>query len=166
MSNRILCNGCFTCWGVSAYQNWLVCLDGMDTLFLERIKFEFILFGIIVSVVLLSYVIFGVEYLMQTSFLSSFHEDFNILRLWFFQQFVISTLNILLDIQFLLQDSHMIDLLFLLISLFLNGISSLLLLILIGQMNPLTNVLVSWLLLWRIRTLWSIEDSKWIVLHF
>lgn len=166
MSNRVLCDGCFTCWGVSAYQNWLVGLDGMDTLFLERIKLEFILFGIIISVILLSYVIFGVEYFMQTSFLSSFHEDFNILRLWFFQQFVISTLNILLDIKFLLQDSHMIDLLFLLISLFLNWISSLLLLIIIGQMNPLTNVLVSWLLLWRIRTLWSIEDSKWIVLHF
>ncbi len=53
----------------------------MDTFLLERIQGKLVMFCVIAAGIIFAYVVFGVEYLMNTALLFPLHDNFDIFRL-------------------------------------------------------------------------------------
>ena len=68
----------------------------MNTLALERVQPELILFGITHAMILLPDIVLGVEHLVDAPLLLSLHEDLNVLRLDLLQHRLIITIVLLI----------------------------------------------------------------------
>ena len=84
ISDGVLSDCCLTGRCMCTYEDWLITLNCVNTFALERIELEFVLFGVVCSMIIFSNVIFGIKDFVNTALFLSLHENFNIFRLDFF----------------------------------------------------------------------------------
>ena len=131
---------------MSTNQHRLICLNGMNRLGLKGIQLKLILLRIIVAMILLPNIIFGIKDFMNTSFLISLHDNFDILRFYFIKVSIALLLLDWLERDLVLEQGHGVGygMVFVMVDFFVRGLL---------------------VLHWLLNAFWGLEDGEWVVLH-